>query len=455
VSRIVGIGAPHRWCTESCSRRAPSSTPAEPVSGALVGVPPPCLTPPSSARTLDGVRSLSLAVLLLALLMGITAACAAAPDLAPTASDPAGERTPGATTTPPVPGRELYGYVPYWEMDRGIAAHLEATPLTTIALFSVTHTSSGALATRQQGYRRITGEVGEAIVREARERGVRTEVVFSSFGAARNRHLFEDAGLQEALVTSLVAFVERTGTDGVNVDVEVLDPILVPAFGAWVARLREALRDADPAHQVSVATGAGPLGAAMALAAAEADADRIFLMGYDYRVAASSPGASAPIDRSDGGERSLRWSLDVYAALGVPAEKLLLGLPLYGMTWPVAGPVIGAPETGRGEAWIPRRNRELLLDDEVVPDRDEIEQVEVYLMGSDGSVGAPSPGLPLATGLLDRTWTAIYVDSPATLAPKLALANERGLAGSGFWAIGYERGLPGYAELMTEFVEGG
>jgi hypothetical protein len=81
--------------------------------------------------------------------------------------------------------------------------------------------------------------------------------------------------------------------------------------------------------------------------------------------------------------------------------------------------------------------------------------VEVYLMGSDGSVGAPSPGLPLGTGLLDRTWTAIYVDSPATLAPKLGLANERGLAGSGFWAIGYERGLPGYAELMREFVEGG
>ena len=56
--------------------------------------------------------------------------------------------------------------------------------------------------------------------------------------------------------------------------------------------------------------------------------------------------------------------------------------------------------------------------------------------------------------MTDRTWSAIYVDSPETLAPKLALANDRGLAGAGFWAIGYERGLPGYRELMDAFTSG-
>ena len=75
--------------------------------------------------------------------------------------------------------------------------------------------------------------------------------------------------------------------------------------------------------------------------------------------------------------------------------------------------------------------------------RDEVEQVDVYFQASDGTWGAPSPGASLTPAQQDRTWTAIYVDSPETLAPKMALANERGLAGSGFWAIGYERGLPG------------
>jgi spore germination protein YaaH len=248
--------------------------------------------------------------------------------------------------------------------------------------------------------------------------------------------------------------VRDTGADGINVDVESLDLALVPAYGAFVGRLRDAARSEDEDWTVSVATGAGPTGATMAKVAADAGADRVFLMGYDYRVAASAPGASAPLDRSDGGERSLRWSLDLYQTLGVPADRLLLGLPLYGLTWPVAGPVVGAPETGRGDHWIPTQHRDLLSDETIAPVRDEVEQVEVYLQASDGSWGSPTPGASLGQADVDRTWTAIYVDSPDTLAPKLALANERGLAGAGFWAIGYERGLPGYRALMEAFTAG-
>jgi spore germination protein YaaH len=176
-------------------------------------------------------------------------------------------------------------------------------------------------------------------------------------------------------------------------------------------------------------------------------------MGYDYRTGRSQPGASAPLDRSDGGTASLRRSLDLYAALGVPPDRLLLGLPLYGVAWPVAGPVIGAPSTGRGAAWFPRSNVDLLADPSIQPMRDEVEQVEVYALGSDGTVGEP-PADPSASVDPDRTWRAVYVDSPDTLAPKLELANERGLAGAGFWAIGYERGLPGYTRLMERFAAG-
>jgi len=48
-------------------------------------------------------------------------------------------------------------------------------------------------------------------------------------------------------------------------------------------------------------------------------------------------------------------------------------------------------------------------------------------------------------------WRAIYLDTPMSLTPKLRLANDRGLAGAGFWAIGYERGLPAYTQLIASF----
>ncbi len=410
-----------------------------------------------------------------AIVLATAGACAPAPDRTPgsvaTAAPSGAGPDPSIVpeeTPPPRPGHEVFGYVPYWEMDDGIAAHLRATDLTTLALFSVTNTRTGAIDASQTGYRRITGAVGERMIREAHERGTRVELVFTSFGRDRNTGFFGDARLQEATIASLVALVGRLGLEGLDVDVEGLDPGLISAYGAFLGRVRGALVAADPSDKVSVATSASLLGATMAAAAAEAGVDRIFLMGYDYRVAGSEPGATAPLDRRDGEEKDLAWSLDLYAALGVPVERTLLGLPLYGLTWPVTDPELGAPATGRGEPWVPRRNLDLLEDSAAVPVRDEIEQVELYVL--DGR-GAPYRRPPQATSLpagpsaaassaipaspaQAGPWRAIYVDSPGTLAPKLSLANERGLAGAGLWAIGYERGLPGYTDLIARFAAG-
>lgn len=336
-------------------------------------------------------------------------------------------------------------------MDDTIADHLAATPLTTLGLFSVTDTTKGTLNTRQTGFKRITGDPGARIIREAHERGVRVELVFTSLGEARNRALFADLAREDATIAALVSLAGNLGLDGINVDIEGLDPLSMAEFGAFVGRLRVAVTAADPGDRVTVATQANVVGSAMAAAAVAAGADRVFMMGYDYRVAGSVPGATSPLDRRDG-DRDLAWSIELYAAAGVPAERILLGLPLYGMTWPVVGPVIGAPETGRGEAWIPGRHLDVLGDASIVPLRDVQEQVEVYLFGSDGSVGPPSAAA--SAQLEDRMWRAVYVDSPATLAPKMALANDNGFAGAGFWAIGYERGLPGYTTLMERFVAG-
>lgn len=415
-------------------------------------------------------RQLAALVRIVLLVVATVAAWAPAPEALPNASPTAAAPVTSPTTTPapiPVPGHQVYGFVPYWEMDDGIAAHLRTTALTTIALFSVTITSKGAIDPKPNGYQRITGPVGRQIVREAHDRGVRVDLVFSSFGLDRNQRFFSDAVLQDVTIASLGRLVGDLGADGVNVDVESLDPFLVPAYGAFVGRLRDAVLAVDPAGRVSVATSGNATGAAMAAAANQAGADRIFLMGYDYHSAGSEPGASAPLGRRDGSEKTLAWSLDLYAAAGVPPERTLLGLPLYGMTWPVAGPVIGAPATGQGEAWILRQHLDVLGDTSVVPVLDEVEVVEVYLFASDGSTPPPleSTDSPQASSLpaaptapaspaVDRTWRAVYVDSPRTLAPKLALANALGLAGAGFWAIGYERGLPGYTDLIARFAAG-
>jgi spore germination protein YaaH len=359
----------------------------------------------------------------------------------PPGSSPAIASVSGAPATPafvPEPGHEVYGFVPYWEMDAGIAEHVGRTKLTTLGLFSVTHRRTGELATNQTGYKRIAGAVGDALRRAAHKDDARVEVVYTSFGEKKNRAFYDRPKAQERWIRELVDLVERLDLDGINVDVEALPMDLVPAYGSFVGRLRAALVDRLPDAQLSVATQANETGAAMAAAAAAAGADRIFMMGYDYHWSGSGPGASAPIDRLDGRPKDLVWSLDLYASLGVPVERTLLGLPLYGMTWPVEGPEVGSPETGPGETWVPRRNLRVFEGD-FEPTYEPIESVEFYSVEADGD---------------EDGWHAVYFDSPRSLAPKLALADARGLAGAGFWAIGYERGLPGYRDLIKTFHAG-
>jgi len=360
----------------------------------------------------------------------------------PAVAEPAGARgnlAAGAAATPfpvPVPGHEVYGYLPYWEMDDGIAAHLASTDLTTLGLFSVTHKKSGAIATGERGYKSVSGERGRQLIREAHDRGVRVELVYTSFGGKKNAAFFGNSKAQDRAIEGLLALAADLGVDGVNVDVELLDLGDVPAYGAFVGRLREALRAATAGATVSVATGAGVRGTAMAAAAATAGADRIFLMGYDYHTAGSEPGASAPIGRRDGSEKDLNWSLDLYRDAGVPPQRTVLGLPLYGVEWPTAEASPGASATGKGDVWIPRRNLDVLDDPDNVPVFDAVEGVELLTIKAGSG------------------WRSIYFDSAASLTPKLDLADSRGLAGAGFWAIGYERGLPEYTDLIATFRAG-
>jgi hypothetical protein len=347
--------------------------------------------------------------------------------------------TPAPTAKPPVGGTELYGYLPYWEMTDAVAAYLPSVPVQTLALFSVTATSSGHVNRTDIGYKRITGPRGRALITDAHARGQRVDLAFTSFGYARNAGLFGDdpaAQIRRSrLAPDLATLAAELGVDGVNIDVELWDSNVDDGYRGFIVDLGARLRSANPHATVTVATTSGYNGSDLARAALAGGADRIFLMGYDYHWSGSSAGASAPIVSRDSAH-DLTSSITNYVNAGVPRNRILLGLPLYGMSWPVAGPDPAAAVVGKGTAWIPSAHTNVLLAPGFTPSLDNQEVADYFVV--------PSP-----TG-----WVATYYDSPQTLQPKLELARSQGLAGAGFWALGYEKDLPGYEPLMTDFVGG-
>ena len=366
--------------------------------------------------------------------------------------------TPGVPPSPPTrvlaqtnaplqPGQvasrtiDVFGYLPYWELDSTTDAYLPYAVLDTIALFGVAFRTDGSFNTTDAGYRAVTSDLAATIIRHAHAVGDRVIVTFESFNADHNAQFLSGPQAQGTFITNAIALLKQIGADGLNIDIEGLSGTYFDEYGTFVAAVRDAVVAYDPAAQVSVATNSSTSGAKMAAAAVANGADRVFLMGYGYRSAGSDPVGSIDPLLTTSGTRNLTWSLDTYAANGVPAQKLILGLPLYGRQWPTVTPAL---RSARQSTAAYGGGGPIFVKD--LPDAatrmsvgfDPLEQA-VVLTGWDAA---------------DATWTQIYYDDAATLAPKAQLALRRGLAGVGLWALGFDRGRPGYWNVLASLHRG-
>jgi putative cell wall-binding protein len=326
---------------------------------------------------------------------------------------------------------EIYGYLPYWEIDSGTDAYLRYDLLTDIALFSVGLSSSGSIVTSGTGYGPVTGSTAATIVAHAHAAGVRVDLTVTSFGLAKNSAFFRSPAAMAAAVAAISNLVKGEGLDGVNLDVELLENEDFAAYGVFVGQVRAALRAWNPAARVSVATNGSLSGTGMAVQALKNGADRVFIMGYSYRTSGSSPaGSIAPVVRADSG-KSLTWTLDLYASKGIPSGRLLLGLPYYGRSWNTTSGDLHATATSSAGVFIPS---------------DDLGGVPAgTAIRHDTAEGSRWFAVKASNG----TWTQTYFDDPTTLRGKYGLANRRGLAGVGIWTLGYDRGLAGYWDAIV------
>lgn len=327
--------------------------------------------------------------------------------------------------------REVFGYLPYWELDAGMADYLRYDLLTTIAFFGVTYKSDGTLDTTLPGYKAYLSADATDIIGRAHAAGVRTVVTFQGFSLTRNDAFLADPAARATFVQQAVALMTARGADGANLDIEGLDSQYFDEFGQLGAELKAAALAVNPNAQISVATNANVSGARMAAAALNAGVDRAFLMGYNYRVAGSSPvGAIDPIVRADGG-LSLSASLDLYTQYAVPLDRVILGIGYYGRTWATVGPELHSMRQtdtatyGSSRVFYPRTLPESAVGTTL--DYDTVEQA-ARLVSWDAA---------------HNTWVQTYYNDSVTLAAKLDFMNQRGLAGLGIWALGYDRGQTG------------
>ena len=303
---------------------------------------------------------------------------------------------------------------------------LDFSAVSTLAFFSLQAGADGRLV-RDGRWRAWNGAVFDAARDRAHAAGTRVVVSVSRFSwtpdeTAVTRALLGSPERRALLAREIAAEVVRRGVDGVNVDLEPVPIGQKAAFTSFVRVLRAALDAAAPDLQLTVAvTGYHSSYDVRGLVAPGA-ADAIYLMGYHYAGWWSKvAGSNAPL----GGPRyNVADTIATLRADGVPAERIIVGVPYYGHVWPTASGALDARTTGAGSDV--RLVSAVAILAKVTPRWD------------------PVQGVTWAAWREGGTWNQLYVDDPRALAAKWRRFRELGLLGTGMWTIGFE-GAPGAA----------
>jgi spore germination protein len=222
--------------------------------------------------------------------------------------------------------------------------------------------------------------------------------------------LIADPVQRSAVITRLVRLVEERGYSGIHIDFEAVNAGDAPHLTAFMRELAAQLRPRGKlvTQAVVARTSDTPTtwgGAYDYPALAEVN-DYIVVMAYDFHYAGGSPGPVAPYT----------WVQRVvsYLTTRVPREKLILGIPLYGYDWNVTA---GPPARSVRYDQV----RELLRRPGASSGYDETEK-EAWIRYTDDQ------------GQQHEVWHA----DARSVAARVDLALDRGLAGVALWRLGHE-----------------
>lgn len=223
--------------------------------------------------------------------------------------------------------------------------------------------------------------------------------------------LSDEAAGQTAL-SEITNLVEREGFDGILLDIESLVPKNKEGFHRFLASLTEPFKKKK--KTLMVAVPAHVFNGELDLAQAAKDSDFLFAMFYDYTSTGTKRlGPTAPL-RYAAYPRDVERDLKVMLDLGVPPEKLILGVPFYGIDFSLNA----EGKVAKMDTLYWSQVDRLRATQKAQAEWDE-ESKNLRFNYND------------STGTTHTVW---YDDGKA-LGEKILLAKSKKLAGLGFWAV--------------------
>jgi hypothetical protein len=311
---------------------------------------------------------------------------------------------------------EVLGFIPYWTASS--ITSFELSHVSEVALFGVEVGPEGRFIESGPGWSDYAASGYRSLVIAAHAAGDRVLLTISTTRPEIISRLVTHPGPTSAnLARALSGAVRSGGLDGVDVDIEGSGQSGRAGFVTFVRDLVFDLRADGMRGEIVLDTypqSAGDSSNFFDVAKLAPYVDRVFIMGYDMeQFANASP--TAPLYATNLGLSDV-LSLLQYSKV-VPARKLILGLPFYGVDFTTAG-------SAKGSRALKPYPTEVTY--------------EAILAAGHAPMWDAVTRMAWTHFRFEKAWHQTWYDSPYSVALKRALAAHFGLAGVGVWALGFE-----------------
>lgn len=316
--------------------------------------------------------------------------------------------------------KQVFGFHPYWEGSGYTNYTFDL--LSTVAYFSYDVNPTTGYAVTMNSWSNTP------LVEWAHSSG--TKVVLSATLFSGHSTFFGSAAAQSNLISELIRVVQLRNADGVNIDFEGMSSTnyRVP-FTSFMTNLAARVHAAVTGSYVSVCLPAVDWYNVFDVATLGSHLDQFVMMGYDYYWRTGpNAGPVAPLKASTVfGAQCVQRSVSNYLAAGLSPSKLLVGVPYYGYEWPTASTNYGAATTGSGTA------RTYAV---------AISRAETYGKGWDTNSLTPY--------YMYGSYAQGWFEDTNSLGAKYDFFMDKGLAGVGIWALGYDDTQPELWDLLAD-----
>ena len=344
---------------------------------------------------------------------GLAAALATAPKVVTlhAASAPPEPVPPTVAQAAPIRPHEVFAFAPYWSLSSAGASDIASA--STLAYFGLDVNGDGSVSRSGAGWQGYQSAELVNLINGAHAAGDRVVLSVECFSQANLDRITSDPAAGARLAGELAHLVSAEQMDGVNFDFEGTGSADRAGLVRLIGDVASRLKGVDPNWQLTMDVYASSLdgGGFFDAAGLASKVDALFVMAYDMG-SRSTPSPTAPLT----GPGYTDLGVVSTFAKGVPAAKVILGIPFYGYAWPTAGNWLGAGATGS-----------------IFP----LSYSQIH-DASRPTYWDPTTQTPWTAWQSDGQWYEAYFDNPQSISLKVAAASKAGLGGVGVWALGMD-----------------